>query len=34
MMAKIRGSDANAERELAWQLIYASSRRGFVERLG
>jgi len=34
-MTKIRGgSDANAARELAWQPIYASSRRGFVEGLG
>jgi len=35
MMSKIRGgSDANAERELAWQSINVRSRRSVVEGLG
>jgi hypothetical protein len=35
MMTKIRGaSNAKAKRELGWQPIYSSWRRGFVEVLG
>lgn len=35
MMTKIRGgSNAKAKRELAWQPLYPSWRRGFVEGLG
>jgi nucleoside-diphosphate-sugar epimerase len=35
MMTKIRGcSNARAKRELEWQLIYPTWRRGFIEGLG
>jgi hypothetical protein len=35
MMTKIRGgSNAKTKRELGWQSIYPSWRRGFVEGLG